>query len=510
MELYRQLGVLQRRIAAYVHAETLLDWDAAVHPQRDKEGHRSRGYSMGELQLHTHDTWVSQSTRSLLEQLEREENFNSLTQQQKHNVRAFRNRLEKATRLAPRLESRSARATARHQWPYFKAKNDWKNYLITFEAMWDEQRDLGQQLAASRKMTPYAALVDSWNPGLEMGTLSTVIDQLRGWLPQFYIEVARKHALEERAKIQKPIGPFRVPGQLQLTKDILTMCGFDEQRGRVDPGYHSSDTFVVQPGSDIRLVFAYDVTNILPTVPVILSQAGIAVASQNCPPNELLNPFGPGKLASSMNSSILRDHFGRSAGFCENLSKWMCSSFPGGANEPLFAASKLSSHLTHVSPHYLLNGADEISTLLHLLFRVEMEKGVIGNEIPVAEMPKAWDYNMHTLFGLNTTNQFSKGVLQSHEWPSGMVGYFAGVLMGSIAAADVVRTMRSEMSPSDVAAVFEGGNLGPALLWMKKSLWNMDEEAGAGVNRYTLLTDPKAAVSQVEALKDHLHTRYLK
>jgi carboxypeptidase Taq len=209
-----------------------------------------------------------------------------------------------------------------------------------------------------------------------------------------------------------------------------------------------------------------------------------------------------------MNSSILRDHFGRTQGFSEQLSKLLISSFPGTANEPLFAPSKLFSHLTHVSPHYFLNGADEISTLLHLLFRVEMEKGVIGGEIPVAEMPKAWDYNMHTLFGLNTTNQFSKGLLQSHEWPSGMVGYFAGVLTGSIAAADVVRKMKTELSPTDLTAVFEGGNLGPALLWMKKSVWNLNE--GVGANQFTLRTDSKMAISQVEALKDHLQSRYLK
>ena len=85
--------------------------------------------------------------------------------------------------------------------------------------------------------------------------------------------------------------------------------------------------------------------------------------------------------------------------------------------------------------------ADEVTYNLHIILRFELEQAIIGGDLPVSDIPGAWNDKFTHLLGLKVPND-AAGCLQDIHWSFGGMGYFATYTLGNLYAAQFMEAAR--------------------------------------------------------------------
>jgi carboxypeptidase Taq len=118
-----------------------------------------------------------------------------------------------------------------------------------------------------------------------------------------------------------------------------------------------------------------------------------------------------------------------------------------------------------VSPTPVRVSADEISYNLHIILRLEIERGLIGGEIEAADTPDAWSEKAQTYLGLRPRSD-ADGALQDIHWAFGCFGYFPTYTLGNLYAAQFFAAARRALP--DLDAQIAHGEFGPLKSWLRR------------------------------------------
>ena len=88
----------------------------------------------------------------------------------------------------------------------------------------------------------------------------------------------------------------------------------------------------------------------------------------------------------------------------------------------------------NVKSSLIRTNADELTYHLHVLIRYEIERGLIGGEIKVDDLPLKWSQLYKKYLDIEVPSD-SQGVLQDIHWSHGSFGYFPTYTIGSFYAA---------------------------------------------------------------------------
>ena len=94
--------------------------------------------------------------------------------------------------------------------------------------------------------------------------------------------------------------------------------------------------------------------------------------------------------------------------------------------------------VNHVAPSLIRVEADEVTYNLHIVLRYELELALLRDELPVEELPAAWNERMQALPGRGPPDD-TQGVLQDIHWAWGEFGYFPTYALGNLYAASLYR-----------------------------------------------------------------------
>ena len=72
----------------------------------------------------------------------------------------------------------------------------------------------------------------------------------------------------------------------------------------------------------------------------------------------------------------------------------------------------------------------------HVILRYRLEKALIADDMPLADLPAAWNEGMSELLGVVPPDD-RLGCLQDIHWPSGGWGYFPTYTLGAMTAAQI-------------------------------------------------------------------------
>ena len=108
----------------------------------------------------------------------------------------------------------------------------------------------------------------------------------------------------------------------------------------------------------------------------------------------------------------------------------------GGRAGPEWSAENLYRICTRVEPGFIRVDADEITYPAHILVRYELETAMIAGDLPVQDLPQAFNAGIKELLGLEVPND-RLGCLQDIHWPGGAWGYFPTYTLGAMAAAQL-------------------------------------------------------------------------
>ena len=355
-----------------------------------------------------------------------------------------------------RLAAEIARVTSAAQgvWAAARAAEDWAAFAPTLERVLALKREEAQALAGGGDL--YDALLDDYEPGATAAQLAAMFDALRPRL------VALAGAIRETGRVPPPLGGTYAQGaQLDLARELALAFGYDLDRGRIDLAVHP---FSSGSGLDARIT-----TRTVPHEPFnclysTIHEVGHAAYEQGVDEAYLLTPLGCGVSMGvhESQSRIYENQLGRSRAFCGHLYGRMRETF---GDLSVADAGAFALAVNRVAPGYIRTEADEVHYNLHVMLRFDLERAMVAGDLPVAELPGAWDARFARDFGM-AVDRPSNGCLQDVHWSVGLFGYFPTYSLGNVYAGCLHAALRRDVP--DLDAALARGDLAPATGWLRE------------------------------------------
>ena len=489
---YDRLVTAFGRIHRFSHIQGMLGWDqAAMMPPK---GHEARAGAMAELAALLHRQRTDPAIGSAIDAAALE----PLDELQQANLREIRRQWRRATALPESLVERRAMAGARceHAWRRQRPANDWAGFAENLRPVLAIAREEAACLAEASGLGLYDALLDQYEPGMRAAEVERLFGDVRTWLPGLIREAVER---QSREPLLQPVGPFPIPAQRALCREMVTRLGFDFEAGRLDESAHP---FSGGAPEDVRLTTRFAEDEFLGALMGTVHETGHGCYEQNLPREWLGQPMGEARSMALHESQSLsfEMQLGGHRGFARLLAPRLVQAF---GEQPAFAPENLQRLMTRVHPGLIRIEADEVTYPAHVILRFEIERALIEGHAEVDDIPAMWDERMQALLGLDTRGNFRDGPMQDIHWTDGAFGYFPCYSLGAMYAAQWFAAMRRELPTLD--ARLDEGDFQPAFDWLRERIWRQ-------ASRWP--TDELARRASGEALnpahfRAHLERRYL-
>ncbi|NMO20268.1 carboxypeptidase M32 [Pyxidicoccus fallax] len=305
----------------------------------------------------------------------------------------------------------------------------------------------------------YDALLEGHEPGMRVERLTPVLSALREHL----IPMVGKLVGARRPVARLFDGRrYDKDAQWAFTLRLLQDIGFDLEAGRQDVSIHPF-TGGTHP-LDVRLTTHVDETSPLSAIFSTIHEAGHGLYEQGFSPAHYRTPLAsaPSMGLHESQSRLWENIVGRSRPFWEHYFPALRAAFP----EALAAVDLDDFHLAvnEVSPSLIRIESDEVTYNLHIALRYELELLLVRDELPLADLPAAWNARMEKYLGVTPPDD-TRGVLQDIHWAWGELGYFPTYSLGNLYAASLYRA--AERALPDLAGHLRRGELLPLRDWLR-------------------------------------------
>ena len=433
----------------------LAAWDQRTY--MPPKGHAHRAEQMAVLARLLHEKATDPRIGERLAELEGTELTREPSSPEAVNCREWQMSFDRTTRIPQPLEEELARVTASSEtaWAQAKARNDWnalRPHLQRVFALLREKAD-----AIGYENEPYDALLEEYESGETTASLTGIFEHLRQALVPLLGRITRAKNSRDPDILR---GRFPVEKQERLVRTVAQAIGYDFERGRLDTSPHPF-TIGIGPG-DTRITTRYSEERFAPALFGTIHEAGHAIYEQGLMAEHWGTPMG---TAASLGvhesqSRLWENMVGRSEGF------W--SHFLPLAKKELTSLATIEPAafiraVNNVQPSLIRVEADEITYNLHILVRFELELELMRDNLPVDELPAAWNEKMNTYLGVRPADG-KDGVMQDVHWPAGLVGYFPTYTLGNIYAAQLMEAASACLG--DIEAQIARGEFAPLRQWL--------------------------------------------
>jgi carboxypeptidase Taq len=452
-ELTERLGKLtDLRRTQYV-----LLWDMSVF--MPPGGAATRAAQLATLEGVVHEHLVDDRFGELFDELEPHVATLPYDSDEAALVRVAKRDWERARHVPAALAAELAEVGAQsyEAWVGARAASDFAAFRPWLERVLDVRRRYVECFAPYDD--PYDVLLEDFDHGLRAAEVREIFGALE---PELRALVAEHASDADDAFLT---GPFPIPAQEALSRELIERLGADWDQFRLDTTVHPFEvTFGL---GDIRLTTRYseDDPHSLFTA---LHECGHGLYEWGVSPSLERTPLCAGVSASlhESQSRLWENVVGRSLPFWRWFYPRLQEAFPQRLGDvPLEsfyrAVNRVRRSLVRVD-------ADETSYGLHVILRFELEQRLFSGELEVADLPDAWNARFEELLGVTVPND-ALGVLQDAHWSGGGFGIFPGYLLGSVLSVQIWNQARSAIP--DVEAQIERGEFQPLHRWLREHLY---------------------------------------
>jgi carboxypeptidase Taq len=417
------------------------------------------------------------------------------------NVRELARDFARATCLPRALVEETARtsALAQQAWAAARQGSDFSRFEPWLARMVALKREAAEALSAGsgngHTGDLYDALLDEWEPGMTCRELEALFAALRRELVPLAAALAGAPRKPDASLLRRS---FPVARQRAWGAETAAALGFDFTRGRLDDSVHPF-CMGVAPG-DCRLTARYQEGYFPDGLCGILHEAGHGLYEQGLDPQSFGTPMGEAASLGihESQSRLWENLVGRSRPFWEHFYPAAREAFPVLADVALddfhFAVNQVTPSLNRVQ-------ADEVTYNLHVLVRFDLERALLSGDLPVAELPGAWNRAYTEVLGITPQND-AEGCLQDVHWSAGMFGYFPTYTLGNVCASQLLDAAEAELP--DLAADFRQGRFAPLLGWLRERV----HRHGRRYRAAELLRQATGAPPQPGPFLARLRTKY--
>jgi carboxypeptidase Taq len=358
-------------------------------------------------------------------------------------------------------------------------------------------RECASALAPALGLGPYDALMDGFQRGMRVADVTLVFDEyerfLRRALPEAEERQARKPAPV------RPVGPFPIAAQEALCRRLSERLGLDFAHARLDRSAHP---FSGGTQSDVRITTRYDEADFTQAVLAVVHETGHALYERGLPEAQIRQPVGEaaGMAAHESQSLIVEMQACRSDAFLSWLGPELHATF-GGDSAP-YRAENLARLWRRIGRGYIRVDADEMTYPAHVILRFRLEQALIAGDLPVADLPGAWNDEFRALLGITPPDD-ARGCLQDIHWYDGAFGYFPSYTLGAMAAAQLMAAARRAVPGLDDGLA--RGDLSPLRNWLRANVHGR----GSLFEFNALLSEATGKPLDPADFQAHLTARYL-
>ncbi|MBA4707816.1 carboxypeptidase M32 [Aquitalea aquatica] len=456
---YQSLVASFTRLYRYEHLSAMVSWDQAT--MMPPKGNDARAAAQAELDVLMHATLTDPALAEQLQRAEQED----LSLQERASLREMRREWQRANLLPATLVEAQALAGARceHAWRSQRTANDWAGFLQNFREVVALSRQEARLLAEAQGCSPYDALMNKYEPGMQSADIDRIFGEVKQWLPGLIAQVMAKQAKEP---LHLPQGSFPVEQQRQLGLAVMQLLGFDFDGGRLDVSVHP---FCGGVAEDVRITTRYREDDFMQSLMGIIHETGHARYEQGLPRDMLHLPVGRARSMGIHESQSLsfEMQLGRSPAFLSLIAP-LVGQYLG--EQPALSAANLTGLYSRVHPGFIRVDADELCYPAHVILRYEIEKALMEGEIEAEDIPALWDEKMQAYLGVDTRGNYRQGCLQDIHWTDGSFGYFPSYTLGAMYAAQYFTVMRRDTP--DLDQRIAAGDLAVVFDWLQQHIWS--------------------------------------
>ena len=451
-ELARRMGELRD----YGAVAGLLTWDQETY--MPPGGAAARASQLAAIQALIHERRTDPVLGELLATAAADP---SLDEVRRAAVRNLSKERDRAVKLPPRLVRELAERQSRAVEAWRAAKKDPAGGFASFAPHLTRLLELRREQADAigHGGERYDALLDDYEPGMTVARLSPIFAELRaGLLPLVSALADAPPPPRWRFEAHR----YSTDAQWDYTLHLLEAMGFDFRKGRQDRSTHPFTDGISR--DDVRLTTRLVPETPLPAIFGTIHEGGHGLYEQNLPAAHARNPVGE---AASMGlhesqSRLWENMIGRSLAFWEHQLPALRRAFPEAlegvtAAQVYAAVNRVERSLNRVE-------ADEVTYNLHILLRYELELAMLRGDLPVSDLPGAWNDLMESMLGVRPAND-AEGVLQDIHWAWAQFGYFPTYSLGNLYAAQLHRRLDADLGGID--AVLRAGELHRVGAWLR-------------------------------------------
>ena len=451
------LRQLQERLGTIVDVERvsrILSWDQQT--MMPPVGSEHRADHLATLRLLSHELLTDAEIGRLLDELGPLEESLPFDSDDSALIRVTRRHYEKAVRVPAELRAEMARAAAqaRPVWVKAKASSDFGLFLPALERNVDLRRRYVDCFDDVDE--PYDVLLDDFEPYTTTAEVREIFAELKAELVPLIAEL-RDAEVDDSFLTG---GTFPVDRQERLAKEVVTLFGFRPDTWRLDQTEHP---FASGAGvDDVRLTTHYDPAT-LKSFFSTMHEYGHGLYSHQLPRRlERLPTGAPCSLGIHESQSRLWENLvGRSPQFWRFFYPRLQEAYPDQLRE--VELDRFVAGINRVKPSLIRIKADEVTYGMHIILRFELEQDIVNGRIQLRDLPRVWNERMTEYLGVDVPDD-AQGVLQDTHWASGLIGYFATYLLGTVMSVQIWQKVLEDVP--DLEEQIERGEFGALRDWL--------------------------------------------
>lgn len=488
---YRKLLQRTREISFLTSSTATLNWDTETY--MPPKALKFRAEQLAYLGSEAHRMFTAKKVGQLI--AECEQHGFAADSDEAANVREWRRRYDRATKVPARLVEKMerVRAHAREAWKTAREESKFR----TFKPHLQKLLDLSRQTADcwGFQESPYDALIEGYEPGATANQLRALFDSLRPAIVSILGPAREKSAAIPEDFLS---GDYPIAAQQAFNRKVAAAIGFDFDAGRIDTTTHPFCE-TLSPG-DCRLTTRYDEKNFAQSLYGVLHEAGHGLYEQGLREEYYGTPLGSAVSLGihESQSRLWENHVGRSPAFWEHWHPVACEHFPGLKK---FTPAQISAGVNRVAPSFIRVEADQVTYDLHIILRFAVESKLIAGELAVADVPAFWNEEFEKSFGLKVQRD-ADGCLQDIHWSIGLIGYFPTYTLGNLNAAQLMR--RATLDQPTLESELARGEYGSLLKWLREKV----HQAGSRYTPSELMKHATGETTQSAYHLDYLRKKF--
>ena len=456
-EAKQAFAVLQKKMAAYEHAQSLIYYDGVT--TAPKETAENRAVTLSVLSEESYKLCTGEETVALLEFLDAHKDALNVEEQRMVYLllKSIRNMQKIPMEEYVAYEELLVRAD--DVWHRAKETSDFALFEPLLQEIFDTNRRFAGYIAPDKD--PY----DYWLNEYEEGLNKEICDRFFATLKERLVPLIHQVGTLPQVDTSCLRGYFPVSDQDKLSHWLMRTMGMDPGHTGLATTEHPF-TISFASRNDVRITTHYYEENVSYSLYSVIHEGGHALYDAGSK-EEYAYTALDGGVSMGIHESQSRFYenlLGRSRAFCGYLLPVVQALFPQMGD---VTADAFFKAVNAVEPSLIRTEADEVTYSLHVMIRYELEKRVMAGELAVHDLPAEWNRLYKEYLGVDVPDD-KHGVLQDSHWSGGSIGYFPSYALGSAYGAQMLRKMKQDI---DVDACMAKGDFAPVNAWLCERIW---------------------------------------